>query len=134
MELLLSKSQEKGMLGLGAVSFILDIKTRLTREEHELVQRYKMGKLVIYEKVPVSQMVDRTSGFKTLALAVASKMMRLQFSVNDLVNGRTVKVKDIGEMIAANEQIEEAAENFYNLLMAAKHFEGEDVITFPRVA
>ena len=29
-------------------------------------------------------------------------------------------------------EIEEAASNFYTYLMAAKNFEGEEVITFPR--
>ena len=134
MELLLTKSQEKGMLGMGAVSFVLDIKTRLTPEETELVKRYKMGDILIYEKVPVSEMAKVTGGLATGLLAVASKVMKLQFKVNDLVNGRTVKCKDIGEMIAAESQINEAAENFYNLLMAAKNFEGEEVITFPRPA
>lgn len=132
MELLLSKSQEKGMMGLGAVSFILDIKTKLTPEEAELVKRYKMGDLVIYEKMPVSEMAKYTKGVAMGVLAIANKVFQLQFKVNDLVNGRQVKCKDIGEMISAHEQIESAAENFYNLLMAAKNFEGEEVITYPR--
>ena len=132
MELLLSKSQEKGMMGLGAISFILDIKARLTSDEAELVKRYKMSDIVIYEKVPVSEMVKATGGIASGLLAVASKVLKLQFKVSDLVNGRQVKCKDIGEMISAHEQIEGAAENFYNLLMAAKHFEGEQVITYPK--
>lgn len=132
MELLLSKSQEKGMMGLGAISFILDIKARLTSDEAELVKRYKMSDIVIYEKVPVSEMVKATGGIASGLLAIASKVLKLQFKVSDLVNGRQVKCKDIGEMISAHEQIESAAENFYNLLMAAKHFEGEQVITYPK--
>ena len=132
MELLLSKSQEKGMMGLGAISFILDIKARLTSDEAELVKRYKMSDIVIYEKVPVSEMVKATGGIASGLLAIASKVLKLQFKVSDLVNGRQVKCKDIGEMISAHEQIEGAAENFYNLLMAAKHFEGEQVITYPK--
>jgi hypothetical protein len=132
VELLLSKSQEKGMLGMGAISFILDVKTRLTPEEAELVKRYKMGDLVIYEKMPVSDVAKYTKGVAAGLLAVANKVLQLQFKVSDLVNGRTIKCKDIGEMISAHEQIESAAENFYNLLMAAKNFEGEEVITFPR--
>ena len=134
MELLLSKSQEKGMMGLGAISFILDIKARLTSDEAELVKRYKMSDIVIYEKVPVSEMVKATGGIASGLLAVASKVLKLQFKVSDLVNGRQVKCKDIGEMISAHEQIESAAENFYNLLMAATHFEGEEVISYPRAA
>jgi hypothetical protein len=132
MELLLSKSQEKGMLGLGSISFILDVKTRLTPEEADLVKRYKMGDILIYEKLPVSEISKVTGGVATGLLAIASKVLKLQFRVNDLVNGRQVKCKDIGEMISAHEQIESAAENFYNLLMAAKNFEGEQVITYPR--
>jgi hypothetical protein len=132
MELLLSKSQEKGMMGLGAISFILDVKTRLTAEEAELVKRYKMGDILIYEKVPVSEMAKVTGGLASGLLAVASKVLKLQFKVSDLVNGRQVKCKDISEMISAHEQIESAAENFYHLLMAAKNFEGEEVITYPR--
>lgn len=139
MELLLSKSQEKGMLGMGAISFILDVKTRLTPEESELVKRYKMGDILIYEKLPVSDIAKVTGGLASGLLAVASKVLKLQFKVlklqfkvSDLVNGRTVKCKDIGEMISAHEQIESAADNFYNLLMAAKNFEGEEVITYPR--
>jgi hypothetical protein len=132
MELLLSKSQEKGMLGLGSISFILDVKTKLMPEEAELVKRYKMGDILIYEKLPVSEMVKATGGLTSGLLAVASKVLKLQFKVSDLVNGRQVKCKDIGEMISAHEQIESAAENFYNLLMAAKNFEGEEVITYPR--
>jgi hypothetical protein len=132
MELLLSKSQEKGIMGLGAISFILDIKTKLTAEESELVRLYKMGDILIYEKLPVSEMAKVTGGLASGLLAVASKVLKLQFKVSDLVNGRTIKCKDISEMIAAHEQIQSAADNFYNLLMAAKHFEGEEVISFPR--
>ena len=120
------------MMGLGAISFILDIKARLTADEAELVKRYKMSDIVIYEKVPVSEMVKATGGIASGLLAIASKVLKLQFKVSDLVNGRQVKCKDIGEMISAHEQIESAAENFYNLLMAAKHFEGEQVITYPK--
>jgi hypothetical protein len=132
MELLLSKSQEKGMMGLGAISFILDIKAKVTAEEAELIRRYKMGDILIFEKVPVSEISKVTGGVATGLLAIASKVMKLQFKVSDLLNGRQVKCKDIGEMIAAHEQIEAAADNFYNLLMAAKSFEGEEVIKFPR--
>ena len=117
---------------MGAISFVLDVKTRLTGEEAELVKRYKMGDILIYEKVPVSDMARVTGGLASGLLAIASKALKLQFKVSDLVNGRQVKCKDIGEMIAAHEQIESAAENFYNLLMAAKNFEGEEVITYPR--
>ena len=129
----MSKSQEKGMLGMGSISVILDIKARLTSDEADLVKRYKMGDILIYEKLPVSEMAKGMSGIASGLLAVASRALKLQFKVSDLVNGRQVKCKDISEMVAAHMQIEEAAENFYNFLMAAKNFEGEEVLTFPRL-
>ncbi len=132
MELQLSKSQKKGMLGLGSITFILDIKTKLTGDEQELVTKYKMGDLIVYEKVPISEMVGSMGGVAIMFTAIASKVLKLQFKVKDLVNGRTIECKDIGEMISAHEQIESAAESFYHLLMAAKNFEGEEVITYPR--
>lgn len=120
------------MMGMGGVAFILDVKTKLTQDEVDLIKRYKMGDLVIYEKLPVSEIAKMTSGLATGLLAIASKVLKLQFKVNDLVNGRQVKCKDIAEMISAYEQIYGAADNFYNLLMAARNFEGEEVVTFPR--
>lgn len=132
MELLLSKSQKSGMLG--GVSFVLDIKTKLSPEEQALIKKYKMGNLLVYEKLPVSEAVRNLGGMASALTAIASKALKLQITVDNLVGGRKVECKDIGEMIAAHEQIESAADNFYALLMAAKNFEGEEVITYPRAA
>ena len=130
VELLLSKSQKSGLMG--GITFVLNVRAKLTDEETELVRRYKLGKILVYEKLPVSDAVASMSGGRAFLTAVASKAFKLQMMVDNLVGGRMVECKDIGEMIAAHEQIEQAAENFYNLLMASKNFEGEEVITYPR--
>jgi hypothetical protein len=130
MELLLSKSQKSGMMG--GVSFVLDIKTKLTPEEQNLIKKYKMGSLLVYEKVPISEMTNQMGGMASALTAIASKVLKLQITVDNLVNGRRVECKDIGEMISAQSQIRSAADNFYALLMAAHGFEGEEVITYPR--
>jgi hypothetical protein len=130
MELLLSKSQKSSMMG--AVSFVLDIRTKLTPDEQALVKKYKMGNLLVYEKLPISEMTTHMGGAMTALTAIASKVLKLQITVDNLVNGRKVECKDIGEMISAQGQIRSAADNFYALLMAAHSFEGEEVITYPR--
>jgi hypothetical protein len=130
MELLLSKSQKSSMMG--AVSFVLDIKTKLTPDEQNLIKKYKMGNLLVYEKLPISEMTNHMGGMASALTAIASKVLKLQITVDNLVNGRKIECKDIGEMISAQGQIRSAADNFYALLMAAHTFEGEEVITYPR--
>jgi hypothetical protein len=41
MEVLFTKSQKKGMMGLGSVTFTLHVQARLTDHEVELINRYK---------------------------------------------------------------------------------------------
>jgi hypothetical protein len=130
MELLLSKSQKSSLMG--TMSFVLDIKTRLTPEEAALVKKYKMGNILVYEKLPISEMASQMGGAMSALTAIASKVLKLQITVDNLVNGRKVECKDIGEMISAEGQIRSAADSFYALLTAAHGFEGEEVITYPR--
>jgi hypothetical protein len=55
-------------------------------------------------------------------------MMNITVSVSDLSNGKKIDCKDIVEMLAVEEQIKEAAQTFKNVLEAATHFGGEEVI------
>lgn len=130
MELLLSKSQKSSMMG--NVSFVLNIRTKLNDEEQALVKKYKMGTEIVYEKLPITSMVGSMGAFTGALAAITAKALKLVFTVNDLVKGRTVECKDILDMIAAEEQIRGAADNFYALLVASKTFEGEEVVTYPK--
>lgn len=131
MELLLSKSQKSGMLS-STITFTLNIKTRLTDEEQALVKKYKMGKEVVYEKLPITSMAAGMGGFTGALTAITAKALKLVFTVDDLVKGRTIECKDILDMIAAEQQIRDAADGFWGILQASKNFEGEEVITYPR--
>jgi hypothetical protein len=130
MEVLLTKSQKSGMFS-SSISFVLHMQAKLTSEEADLVKRYKMGGLVIYDKD--AGMVDKArqgDGWRSLAAGLMVKALKLQITINDMINGRSLELKDINEMMAANAQIKEAAENFHGMLMASKHFEGEEVLKF----
>ncbi|MGP1354553.1 MAG: hypothetical protein ACTS1Z_14650 [Parasphingopyxis sp.] len=129
MELLLSRSQKSG---LGGVKFILDVRSKLTSQEEEYVQKYKLGKTVIYEKQSVADAMASSGAFKQLAVAVAARSTGRMFTVNDLVSGRRVECKDIIEMLEAEEQIKAAAGVFHTVLMTCQTFGGEEVVTFPR--
>jgi hypothetical protein len=132
MELLLSKSQKSGMLGMGAIVFILNVKTKLTDDEQALVKKYKMGKEVVYEKLPITAMAAGMGGITGALTAITAKALKLVFTVDDLVKGRVIECKDILDMIAAEQQIRDAADGFWGILQASKNFEGEEVITYPR--
>lgn len=125
MKLLLRRDQRSGVLGVGKVTFVLEVRAELSKEELDTIRKYKMGDTVLYEKDTI---VDKGSGLLGLASRLAHKMLNVSVSVNDLTNGKRVECKDILEMIAVEDQVKEAAQTFMRVLAAAKHFGGEEIV------
>lgn len=125
MKLLLRRSQRQGMLG--KVIFSLDVRASLTDEERENVRRYKLGDGLLYERKAVK---EGGNEYQQLGNALMHRFLNLTISVNDLANGKTIECKDILEMLAAEAQVKEAAQNFKQILAAATHFDGEEVMEF----
>ena len=123
MKLLLRRDQKTNMLG--KVIFTVSVRAELSDEEKSNIKKYKMGDILLYER---SKIIDPGSGLVGLASRLAFKMINLTISVNDLENGKQVECKDILEMLAVEEQIKEAAQNFRNVLSAASTFGGEEII------
>jgi hypothetical protein len=92
-----------------------------------------MNGLVIYEKVDGITDAGGKNTLTSLALHMAARAFKLNFTVGDLVNGRTVEAKDVSEVISAREQILSAAQSFHNLLLNCKYFEGEELIKYEDV-
>lgn len=132
MELLLSRSQKTGFTGLGAITFVLNLRSKLTADEAGYVQTYKLGKDILYEKASVMDKLPKLGPWQRIFSFFAAKAKGHIFTVNDLVKGRTVECKDIIEMIEAEEQIKVAAQNFHNVLQTCQQFGGEEVIKYPR--
>lgn len=126
MKLLLRRNQKSGMLGVGKITFILDVRAELTEDEKANIKKYKLGETMLYER----DKIVGGSGLLGLASRLALKMLNLSVSVNDLANGKQVECKDIVEMLAVEEQIKEACETFKAVLTAAAQFGGEEVIEF----
>ena len=125
MEMLLRRDQRTGMMGMGSVVFALEVRARLTPEEQKNISRYKLGKTVLYTK---AELVGPGSGLLGLASRLAFKAMNISVSVDDLVGGKRIECKDIIEMLAVEDQIKEAATTFKQVLEAAAHFGGEEVL------
>jgi hypothetical protein len=95
MKLLVRRDQKKGMLGMGSIVFQLDARAELSAQEREWVNKYKMGKTLLYNH---KDFVDRSStAMGSFFAAVAHRMTNIQVTVEDLVNGKHIEVKDIVE-------------------------------------
>ena len=134
MKLLIRRDQKKGMLGMGAIVFQIDARAELTHQEREWIGKYKMNKTVLYTKFEKDSPMAMGSGLLGVAGRLAFKMMNVQVTVDDLVNGKHIEVKDIVEMIAVEEQIKQAAATFCEILKAAGTFGGEELVDFAQAA
>ena len=123
MKLLLRRDQKAGLLG--KIIFTLSVRAELTSEERQIIQKYKLGETMLYQR---SELVERGSGLLGMASRLAFNMMNLTISVNDLESGKRVECKDILEMLAVEEQVKEAAKMFRSVLGAASQFGGEEVV------
>jgi len=123
MNLILRRDQRKSLVG--NIIFQLDVRAEIDEEEHANIQRYKLGKTILYTKDQIS---DPGSGLLGLASRAAFRAMNISVSVDDLVSGKRIECKDIIEMIAVEEQIKEAAQTFKQVLYAATWFGGEEAI------
>lgn len=123
MNLLLRRDQRSSLMG--GIVFQLDVRAELSAEERTSIQRYKLGRTILYSK---GELADRGSGLLGLASRAAFHAINISISVDDLVDGKRIECKDIVEMLAVEEQIKEAATTFKQVLNAALHFGGEEAI------
>jgi hypothetical protein len=126
MKVLLRRDQKAGMMGMGKVSFILDIRAELTGEEQNNIKKYKLGETMLYEKAQITG----GSGLLGLASRLAFKAMNITVAVDDLTKGKQIECKDIVEMLAVEDQLKEACQTFKAILTAAAHFGGEEVLEY----
>jgi hypothetical protein len=124
MKLLLRRDQKTSMLG-GKITFILSVRADLTQDEALAIQRYKLGDTTLYAREKLQ--LEDTSVAAT-ARFFLKHAMNLTVQVKDLAQGKVIECKDILEMMAAEQQVREAAQAFSAMLQAAKQFGGEEVV------
>jgi hypothetical protein len=112
------------MLG-GKITFQLSVRADLTAEEREAIRKYKLGDTMLYARERL-QIEDQTVA--SHARFLLKHAMNLTIYAKDLSEGKVIECKDILEMMAAEEQVKEAAQGFAAMLQAANQFGGEEVI------
>lgn len=122
MQLLIRRDQTAGLMG--GIKFQLTAKASLDANEEAAVRKYKLGDTILYEKPTAAP--DPGSAWSLLKHRFAVPRV----VVNDLVAGKTIEAKDILDIMAAEEQLKEAARSFHLMLNAAAGFGGEVVHTF----
>ena len=123
MKLLLRRDQRSGMLG--KVVFTLEVRADLSPDEKAKIAKYKLGSTVLYSK---NEMKQGSGEYAQLGYAILWRTLNLIITVNDLENGKKVECKDILEMLGAEGQIREAAQTFKQVLDAASHFGGQEIV------
>lgn len=129
MKLRLNKSQRTTGLSKKVV-FTLGAQVDLSTQEQDYVNRYKMGKQIVYSKERVNPETTDYASATGIMRNLSAIALNLKISVNDLVMGRTIECKDILEIIDAEESIREACKTLKTLLEACSGFEGEDIIEY----
>lgn len=109
---------------MGKVIFVLEVRADLTAEERASIAKYRLGDTMLYQ----SHDIVGGRGILGMASRLAYKAITINVSVDDLVLGKKIEVKDIVEMLAVEDQIKEAAQTFIAVLSAAAHFGGEEVV------
>ncbi len=124
MDLLIRRSERTGAFG-GAI-YVLEVRAGMSEQEMAWIQKYKFGPSILYSKKD-RPAVD-TGTVTGVGMLLLHHALNLTVSVNDLVHGKRIECKDIVELLAAEEQIREAAKVFGSVLKAASQFGGEEVI------
>ena len=120
MKLILQRDQRRTITGKPV--FILKVMAELTSAERSDIEKYKMGDTMLY-----TNLEDRGRG---IVGAITRAAIGIEITVDSLVRGKSVEVKDILEMVALEDQVKEACQNFKILLDAAANFGGEEIIEF----
>ena len=147
MQLKLKRSQRAAGLMGGKVLFVLDARADLSAEEKRLVQKYKLGNLVVYDSdtrkkhaeagygqfdEAASSGVGRSLWKNARGLASAAMMaLSLRVTIDGLMSGQHIECKDLDELLGAESAILDACKSLKSYLETSLTFDGrEEVIEF----
>ena len=153
MQLKLRRSQRSGGLLGGKVFFALDARIELSAEEQQLVRRYALGKLIVYESDARKRHAEaayghfdnaaKTPGFSASSagrslwsnargIASAARMaMALRITVDSLVGGQHIECKDLDELLNVEAALVDGCERLKGYLENGLTFDGrEDLLEF----
>jgi len=114
MKLIIKRDQAKKLIG--GISFELQAKVELSKEETDLVLKYKADKEVLMEK--------------EIKIPFTGKSLILNITIGSLMGGQTFKCNDIGEILEYEKNVKESCEAFKNYIEIMASFGGEEVFEF----
>jgi hypothetical protein len=132
MQLKIQRSQRMGGVVGGTVVFCVDALAEYTRPEADNVQKYKLGKQVIYNsraaKRHLERSRDRTDGSATGylkgAFSLAMAALSLNISIDSLGRGQHIECKDLEELLEAEDALMTACRTLTRYLAIAETFNG----------
>lgn len=135
MLLKIKRSQKSSMMG-NAI-FGLNFRAEVSADERDLISKYKLGKDVIYssenfkKNAEAATLPDGNDGLaiaKGIAAGLTARFFNLKITVNDLINGKHIEMKNLNEMLSAEDQVVQACNNLKTYITAAKSFDGREVV------
>ncbi len=124
MKVLIQRDQRSAIFGSKPV-FVFVVRAQVTDEEAAAIKKYKLGETSLYSNRTHYNEIDSV---KNLAKELIAHARAATITVNELIAGKKFECKDILEMLAMENEIRERAAMFKNILDAAMHFGGEEVL------
>lgn len=131
MQLKLRRSQTTSMMG--KVLFCLDARADLSQEEKHLIQKYKLGKMSIYDSAAKAKQLASAgaalAGGSLLkgTINLAMSKLSLSISIDSLTQGHHIELKDLDELLGAEQAVIEGCQHLRTYLEAAATFDGREV-------
>jgi len=154
MQLKLKRSQRSGLTG--NVTFVVDARMEIPAEEYSLIQRYKLGNLVIYDSSARKEHTEAMKAhlestrqqasyrdsagkqfwgvgktlyrFARAGVSATMASLSLRITVYSLMRGVHVECKSMKELLEAEKAIVEAGENLRTYLDTAATFDGREEV------
>lgn len=130
MQLHLRREQKRSISG--TVTYTLHLFVEMSEEAKHAIKYYGFGNEIIYTKKPVIQAESLWAKLNPWKWAMHIAWWFLtrklhSVRVKELVTGKTLKCKDIFEMVEIEDQIFQSMKNFGRIMYTASHFGGEEI-------
>ena len=144
MNLKIKRSQRTAGLMGGKLFFALDAQLELTEDERSLIDRYKLGKISVYDSetrkshqaaaeanLMVNEVTRSWSSYGRAIMSTAMARLSLRVSIDSLKDGQHIECKDLDELLGAEAAIRDACANIRSYLDIAATFDGrEEVVAY----
>jgi hypothetical protein len=147
MLLKIKRSQAVGITK--SVTFAIDARLQLSAEEEELVRKYRLGSLSLYNSRDLNRNADAATAhaeasqrsafsfggvlaafwhFCLALFALVFAKLSVKVSINSLTSGQHIACKSLEELIDAENIIHDACAMVVKYLGIAKTFDGREVL------